>query len=270
VRPFAHDEQVMGTVVSFGIWAPSPPADRQLVGLSRALAVLQRIDAVFSTYRPESPVSLLRRGEVGINDVPQQVRTVLDCCARAKELTDGWFDPWAMPGGVDPTGLVKGWAVERAVEELASAGVTAATVNAGGDIATLGSPEGEEPWRFGIRHPFDAGQIATVVEVRSAIATSATYERGNHLIDPHSGAAVSPVASASVVGDSLAMADALATALAVRGEDGLAFVEQAGYEGLVITPDGRFLSTPRFPFAPHPTVGHLTSEPAAPDRQPTD
>ena len=240
----------MGTVVSFAVWSPEQLDRAALVALSQARAGLHRVDAVFSTYRDDSPISRLRRGEISIDDVPEQVRTVLELCAGARDLSRGWFDPWAMPGGVDQTGLVKGWAVERAIEALVSGGIAAATVNAGGDIGTIGALSPNQPWRLGIRDPFSPGRLAAVVEVTSAIATSATYERGQHLIDPHTGSTSNPVASASVVGPSLAIADALATALAVCGADGLSFVADAGYHGLVILPDREIVTTAAFPLAP--------------------
>jgi thiamine biosynthesis lipoprotein len=155
-----------------------------------------------------------------------------------------------MPGGLDPSGYVKGWAAQRALEALVGTGVAGAIVNAAGDVATFGHPEGGGPFRIGIVDPRAPRQLACVVEINGAIATSGTYERGAHLIDPHSGEARCRVGSASVTGPDLGLADALATALAVAGEDGLSMIDQLdGYEGLMISRDGSWASTATFPFA---------------------
>ena len=140
-----HIEPVMGTVVSFDV-RTEPIGDAAAgAALSTACATLHRADAVFSTWKPESPVSRLRRGEIGIDGAPPEVAEVLAACAGARDLSGGWFDPWAMPGGVDPTGLVKGWAAQRALADLQAAGIRAAMVNAGGDIAHLRAPGRRPP-----------------------------------------------------------------------------------------------------------------------------
>ena len=144
-----------------------------------------------------------------------------------------------MPGGVDPTGLVKGWAVERALAVLRAAGIPAALINGGGDVAAYGGPAPGEPWRIGVRHPWRPGALAGIIEVQAAVATSGTYERGSHLIDPHTGRAGSRAVSATVTGPSLTLADALATAVAVGGDEALGLVAGLeGYEGYLIRPDG--------------------------------
>ena len=171
-------------------------------------------------------------------------------CALARRYSDGWFDPWALPGGVDPTGLVKGWAAARALARIGAAGGRAAMVSAGGDVATIGDPG--HPWRIGITDPWDRKGLAGVVEVQGAgaVCTSGTYERGTHLIDPHTGEPADRTVSATVTGPDLAIADALATALAVGGTDALAAIEQvAGYEGWLIRPDGSDEATEGWRFA---------------------
>ena len=224
--------------------------------LARARAVLEQADAVFSTWLPDSPVSRLRRGEITAAAAPPEVAAVMSACAAARQLSGGWFDPWAMPGGFDPTGYVKGWAAQRALAALDGVAMSGALVNAAGDIASTGAQPSGEPFRIGIADPADPQRLAEVIELTACIATSGTYERGNHLIDPWSGEPAARVASASVTGPDLGLADALATALAVAGEAGLAFIEPlAGYEALVIGDDGRRESTSQFPFAPHSSRG---------------
>lgn len=238
----------MGTVVSFHIWPGDADRGALFLALAEARAGLHRADAVFSTWKPDSPMSRLRRSEIDLTAAPGEVAEVLERCREARERSGGWFDPWAMPGGVDPTGLVKGWAADRALQILVETGVGGAMVSAGGDLAVSGQPEPGQRWRIGIQNPFDRGTVVAVVEPEAAVATSGSYERGLHVIDPHSGAPAAAVASASVTGPHLDMADALATGLVAGGEAALAHVEAyEGYEALLIGHDGAFQHTSGFP-----------------------
>jgi thiamine biosynthesis lipoprotein len=243
------EEEVMGTIVTIDLHDPDridPEAVRPCV--ERAIAVLHEADEVFSTWKPESPMSRIRRGGLAVDAAPSEVGEVMERCREARRLSKGWFDPWAMPGGVDPTGLVKGWAAQRALDALRPAGVKGAVVNAAGDIATFGSPGSGEPFRIGIVNPFDRGLLVHVAEVRGAIATSGAYERGEHLIDPFEQAPRRRAASATVIGPELGLADALATALAAAGEPLLATIaELEGHEALLITLDDVSRATPGFP-----------------------
>jgi thiamine biosynthesis lipoprotein len=241
-----HAEPVMGTVVSFTV----EPGDRGEAhardAIESACRVLHEADAVFSTFRPDSPLSRLRRGEASADTLPPELLELLELSARATRLTAGAFDPWAMPGGVDPTGLVKGWAAQRALAVLRDSGIEAAMVNAGGDIACFGP----QPWRIGVRDPHSADRLVCVAEVSAAIATSGSYERPDEIIDPRSGRPAAALTQATVIGDDLALADAFATALMVTGEDGLTLLSgTAGYSALIVTGDGRTLATPGFPIA---------------------
>jgi thiamine biosynthesis lipoprotein len=246
-----HLERVMGTVVTIDIYSEyDQPSDEIYLQVAHARDILQRTDAVFSTWKANSPMSRLRRGEITREHAPPEVTEVLEACAKAREISSGWFDPWAMPGGVDPTGYVKGWAAQRALGALASTEVSGAIVNAAGDIASFSDMEYVQAFRIGIVDPFSPGRLACVVELTGTIATSGTYERGNHLIDPHSGRPTTRVASASVSGPDLGLADALATAVAVAGEAGLTLIETLeDYEALVIDFDGTLRWTEHFPFA---------------------
>jgi thiamine biosynthesis lipoprotein len=132
-------------------------------------------------------------------------------CDRAHRRTDGWFSA-AYAGGFDPTGLVKGWAVERAAAMLASAGAEAVCVNGGGDVQVHGGP-----WRIGVAHPLLPGTLVCVVLAGEAhelaVATSAATEHGRPILDPHTGRPpADPLASLTVVTRTLTEADAYATA----------------------------------------------------------
>jgi FAD:protein FMN transferase len=238
---------VMGTVVSIHVRSGDVPEGDVYRALAEARARLHRADAVFSTWKANSPLSRLRRGEVGVADLPAEAREVLHRCAEVRRRSGGWFDPWAAPGGVDPTGLVKGWAAARALEALRDTGVPAAMVSAGGDIALFGDRRPGRPWRIGIQNPFDRSTLAGVVEPGSAVATSGTYERGAHVFNPFTGRAAAAVASATVTGTDLAEADALATGLLAGGAAAMGAIEKLdGYEALIIGWDGHLTTTTGF------------------------
>lgn len=243
----AHAEAVMGTVASFLVVPGTVPSVNVQDAIRSACEVLHHVDRVFSTWQPASPLSRFRRGEVALHDLPDEVAEVAERCESAKATSRGWFDPWRLPGGFDPTGLVKGWAVERAAVRAAASGARGGMVNVGGDLVAWGEPADGGRWTVALRHPVHRDAAAGVLAVDRAVATSGEYERGAHLWDPFAGRPRCRVASATVAGPDLAMADALATALAVAGTPGLSFVADAGgYEGLVILPDGQGRATPGF------------------------
>jgi thiamine biosynthesis lipoprotein len=252
-RVTSHAEPVMGTVFSFTLVPGSVPPATVRAALAAACRILHRCDAVFSTWDPDSPVSRFRRGAAAAGSMPPEFAEVLRECQDARAASGGWFDPWAMPGGFDPTGLVKGWAAERALAGLRAAGLAGGMVNGGGDIAVFGAPPDGDRWRVGIRHPWRPDALACVVEVEAgvaAVATSGPYERGAHLIDPATGRPASRAASATVTGPRLALADALATGLAVGGDEALAVLAGLpGYAGYLIRPDGTETDTGGIAFA---------------------
>lgn len=245
------EHEVMGTVVTFDLYRAAGLSGEDLGDrLSHSVASLDEADTMFSTWKPESPVSRLRQGTISLGEAPPEVAEVLAECKDAKHLSGGWFDPWAVTGGVDPTGYVKGWAAQRALGHLVGARLDGAMINAAGDIASFGGPGGGAAFRVGIVDPASPLQLACAVELRGALATSGTYERGGHLVNPFTGVHETRVASASVTGPDLGVADALATALCVGGHDVLALIEHvAHYEGFVIGHDASRQWTSGFAFA---------------------
>ncbi|MDT0545255.1 MULTISPECIES: FAD:protein FMN transferase [Streptomyces] len=216
-RRMLHVEETMGTVFSLDVREVAD-ADRPRVraALDGAAAWLHRVDELFSTWRPDSQISRLHRGELDVSQCDADVRDVLRLCEEAERLSDGWFST-RHAGRVDPTGLVKGWAVERAAQMLASAGAGSVCVNGGGDIQTHGGP-----WRVGIADPLRPGELIAVVEARDelAVATSGPAERGCHILDPYTGGPpAEPLASVTVVCRSLTDADAWATAACAMGAE---------------------------------------------------
>jgi thiamine biosynthesis lipoprotein len=202
----------------------------------------RHVDETFSTFKEESEVSRIRRGDLALDDATTEVRQVFARCAELREETHGFFDVEAV--GLDPSGFVKGWSVDEATAILDRAGLTEYAINAGGDIRTRGH------WTIGIQHPSDAHAIAKVVEGTDlALATSGAYERGEHVRDPHTGAAPAGILSVTVTGPDLGTADAYATAaLAMGARRAPGWTARLrGYEAMTILADGRVLSTPGFP-----------------------
>jgi thiamine biosynthesis lipoprotein len=242
----------MGTIVTLDFFDDRGISSDELRPfLDNAVATLHHADKVFSTWKPDSPISRLRRGDITLGEAPVEVTEVLDRCKVAREMTRGWFDPWSLPGGVDPTGYVKGWAAQRAIDELAGSEVEGVMVNAAGDIASFGGPDSASPFRVGILNPASPKTLACALDLRGAIATSGTYERGEHLINPFTGELATKLASASVTGPDLGLSDALATALVVGGDEVLELIDELNdYEALAIGYDGTMKWTSEFPLSP--------------------
>lgn len=208
------------------------------------------VDRTFSTYSADSEISRLNRGEVTIVDVLAEVRDILARCEELRAKTAGFFDVRAASDDlVDPSGFVKGWAVDRAASIADEHGWRNYAINAGGDIRLNGGALPAPVWRVGIQHPQARQKIVAVVETDDlAVATSGAYARGNHLLDPHTHRPPEGVLSVTITGPDLATADAYATAAYAMGERGPAWTARLrGYDALTLLADGRSLRTPGFP-----------------------
>ena len=236
-------DQVMGMPVSIHLRGPGVRSGETEARVRAAYDELRTVDLLFSPYRADSDVSRIDRGELTVGAAHPLVGDVAALCDTARALTGGAFDAWRPDDRgrlrFDPTGLVKGWAVQRAADHLAAGLECDVSVNAGGDIAVRPGRDAR-PWRIGIEDPRDLSRVIAVVPlVAGGVATSGTVHRGPHLVDPGSGLAVDDLLSVTVVGPSLLWADALATAAFVLGRDGLDLVETvAGYEAVVVDRDG--------------------------------
>ncbi|MGZ8562231.1 MAG: FAD:protein FMN transferase [Candidatus Limnocylindria bacterium] len=230
-------EQIMGTAIGIDLRDAIVPE----AAIDDAFASLRSADARFSTYRPESEVSRLGRGELTLDACSLELRRVLALAEQLRSDSGGHFDVGGHRaiGGLYPSGVVKGWAVEEAAWILDAAGARNYAINAGGDVLVRGEPAPGEPWRIGIRHPLRADAIAHVIELREgAVATSGAYERGEHITNPLTAVAPRDWLSLTVVGPSLTLADAYATAAFAMGRDGLAWVStHAGYRAYGISAD---------------------------------
>ncbi|WP_158292690.1 MULTISPECIES: FAD:protein FMN transferase [Kribbella] len=241
-------EQIMGLPVSVLARGEQAESTRADAAVREVFAELVEADRVFSPYQSDSAVSRLARAELGWDAVDSVVQEVAERCARARELTGGLFDAELPDGGWDPSGLVKGWAVERAGERLRQVPDLDWCLNAGGDVLVLCASN--LPFTVGIQDPRDPGRVVTsVTRTDGAVATSGTAARGAHLYDPRTGGpVVTRWLSVSVSGPSLECADVLATAAFVAGEEWPAVLAaRPGYEGLGILADGNLFATAGWP-----------------------
>ena len=241
-----HVEHVMGTAVSIELADDLPAATLEGM-VADVCAWLHEVDERFSTYKESSEVNRFQRRELTLDELSPDMRHVLDACADLWRFTGGYFDAYAA-GPLDPSGYVKGWSVEVASARLAAAGSTRHYLNAGGDIRARGGP-----WRVGVRHPWEADRLSWVLSVTDgAVATSGTYERGDHVRNPLTGRAADGLRSVTVVGPDLAVADAYATAGLAMGEAGLTWLAARaaeGYQSAVVTDDGRAFTSDGLPAA---------------------
>jgi FAD:protein FMN transferase len=239
-----HAEPVMGTMVSFDV----PAAAVANGSLDAAVSWLHWVDRVFSPYRPDSDVALLAEALITPDACAPEVAEVIAACTALRLQSGGYFT--AAPGGrFDPSGYVKGWAVERAAAILSAAGSSNHLVNGGGDVQCAGGRGEAEPWRIGIADPFRRGSLALVVAARDgAVATSGVAERGEHIVDPHTGQPPRGLASLTVVGPRLSCADAYATAAFAMGpaasRDWIESLD--GYQAYAITQAGEAWQTSGF------------------------
>jgi FAD:protein FMN transferase len=238
---------VMGTVATVEVGPVEENIDVQRL-INEAFAWLRSVDARFSTYRHDSEVNQLHRGDIQYADCSVDLRYVLERCADLWTETDGYFDAYAS-GRLDPSGFVKGWAVQVASERLTEAGAVNHLVDAGGDIQTRGRPADGRRWEIGIRHPWDRDSICwAVAGTNLAVATSGTYERGPHVLDPRTGQPARALRSVTVVGRDLAITDAYATTAVAMGTHAQTWLATlTDYESAVVMEDGTCLRSAGFP-----------------------
>ena len=231
---------VWGTIVDVDIASSVVSEDGLNQGMQQVIDFCTQVDSDFSTYIDTSWVTRLRTNQIEISLCPPLVQEVWELSLQAKHLTDGAFDPWAVEGGFDPSGLVKGWAADKCADLLVTLGIEHVQVNAAGDLALRGGfyEGGVKPWRIGVVNPDNRAEVVETFEIfDGAIATSGTYERGAHINDPFTGLIAIGAQSATVVGPLGWLCDALATALMVAGTDGAKYFAQpefAGYKPFVI------------------------------------
>ena len=243
---------VMGTVASIHVFDDDVAVTVAEAAVEDVFVELERLEQMFSTFRPSSEISRFNRGELALPDCSTEVIDVFDACTWLERVSDGAFDirPRGLGGPVDPAGFVKGWAAERASRCLSDAGLEHWYLSVGGDIVHHGRPGPGRRWVVGLadpnRRPDEPPRVRATIEIDDgAVATSGTAERGSHLWDRRPDRdAPDAFVSLTVIGPSLTWADAFATTAFVMGEPGLAWLRTFdGYTAVAIRADGTVTST---------------------------
>ena len=253
---FDHVELVMGTGFRFrGISHIDAASTNSAIEV--ACAILHEADAIFSLYKPESPLSQLAAGKTSVAKCPPEVGEIWDECERLEKLTDGWFSAFTPQHTFDPSGLVKSWAAKRAADSIVAAGIDDFTLNAGGDIFIADGTTDAEAWRVGISKPVsiaseEAGALA-VLDLRGSIyrgvATSGSAERGSHIWNPKlpNEDPAKQLLQVSVIARDIVTADVWATAAFAEGINSLSRIDnQPDVEAMAILSDGQVAATPGF------------------------
>lgn len=232
----AWTRQIMGMPISLHVRGAELSIEHQV---EQVFASLRDTDALFSTYREDSQLSRWERGELALADADPALAEVFELCELARERTAGYFEAQLPGSRYDPSGLVKGWAVERAARHLSELTAHSWCLNAGGDVL-LRTADGHPAWRVGIEDPFDRARIVRAFTLADgAVATSGTGRRGAHIVNPHDGQPVTAVCSVTVIGPSLLWADVYATAAVARGEGAASWLSSIDeYQGMIVKADG--------------------------------
>jgi FAD:protein FMN transferase len=234
---------LMGMPITVEVLDPAVTVD----DLERVFAYFADIDDTFSTYKPTSAISRLNRGELSEEECGADVRTILALAEQTRRETRGYFDIWR-DGRRDPSGIVKGWAIQHAAGILAAAGFRDYYVDAGGDAQVCGTRYGA-PWRVGIRNPFNRREHVKVLTLCDCgVATSGTAVRGQHIYDPYApDAPLLDIVSLTVIGPDVYDADRFATAAFAMGQEGIRFIRDLpGFEGYMIDAAARATYTSGF------------------------
>jgi thiamine biosynthesis lipoprotein len=216
--------------------------------IERVFAYFRAIDATFSTYKEDSEISKINRGELCEVEYSDDMKTILALSEQTRRETQGYFDI-RHHGILDPSGIVKGWAILQAANLLRAAGFANFYVDAGGDIQVAGK-KGGNPWRIGIRNPFNRKENVKVLAITDrGVATSGTAIRGQHIYNPHQPdkPLQEDIISLTVIGPNVYEADRFATAAFAMGKKGIYFIEQLpGFEGYMIDASARATFTRGF------------------------
>lgn len=208
----------------------------------------QYVDEKFSTYKETSEISRLNRGDLEFAEASEDMKLIFQLAEQTRRESNGYFDIHHN-GKIDPSGIVKGWAIYNAAEILRNKGFENYYVDAGGDAQANGRNSRGEKWRVGIRNPFNTDEIVKVLSVTDCgVATSGTYVRGQHIYNPlDAGQEITDILSLTVIGPDVYEADRFATAAFAMGRSGIDFIEYLpGFDGYMIDKDKQATYTTGF------------------------
>lgn len=214
----------------------------------RVFDYFKYIDSKFSTFLPSSEISNINNGFIKAGDYSNDMNTVLNLSDKTKKETDGYFDIFH-DDKLDPSGLVKGWAIHNSAEIITKCGFDDFYIDAGGDIEMRGNNQDGNKWRIGIKNPFNLKEIVKVVCLSNrGIATSGSYIRGKHIYNPLNPKVIpDEIMSISVIGPDVFEADRFATAAFAMGKNGIKFIEnRKNLEGYMIDKKGMATYTSGF------------------------
>lgn len=216
--------------------------------LEEIFSYFKAVDAQFSVFKETSEISRINQGLVKEGGYSETMKMIFSLCEKTKMETGGYFDI-GTSGKLNPSGLVKGWAILNASKLLSRRGFSNHYVEAGGDIQVQGNNSEGECWKIGIRNPFNTSEVIKVVGLRNqGIATSGTYIRGQHIYNPkRMGTPINDIVSLTVIGPNVYEADRFATPAFAMGKDGIHFIEKLeGFEGYVVDANGMATLTSGF------------------------
>jgi len=223
--------------------------DASTAAIESIFSYFHEIDERFSTYKDTSEISKINRGEISEDRYSPQMQEVFTIASRTKAQTDGYFNMERLDGTLDPSGIVKGWAIHNAAKRLQASGCKDFYIDAGGDIAMQGKDSNGNEWSVGIRNPFKQDEIVKVVYPKGlGVATSGSYLRGAHIYDPHDPSrSLDEIVSITVIGSDVLEADRFATAAFAMGRNGIQFIERIeNLEGYMIDKNGTATMTTNF------------------------
>lgn len=175
---------------------------------------LRGVDQTFSTYRHDSEVSRFNNGLLKKGDLSADVQYVLKQCEHYSRLTDGYFTAYYSET-CDPSGYVKAWAMHHVARMIESGGYATYLINIAGDMIASGQTR---TWNIAIQDPLRKDSIRGVVGLQNqSIATSGSYERGDHIINPITRSSDTDLISVSVYGNDIITADVCATTCIAMG-----------------------------------------------------
>jgi thiamine biosynthesis lipoprotein len=234
---------LMGMPITIEVVEPTVTQD----DLDKVFAYFVSVDDTFSTYKATSEISKINRGDLLAAQYSENMKSILALSEQTKKDTHGYFDI-QRDGIYDPSGIVKGWAVQNAANMLRAWGFRNFYIDAGGDIQLSGNKDGN-PWRIGIRNPFNRTEHVKVLALTNrGIATSGTAIRGQHIYNPYNrNTLLLDIVSITVIGPNIYEADRFATAAFAMGKRGIQYIEKLrGFEGYMIDAHARATYTSGF------------------------